>query len=86
LNDEVELPPLEHPTDDARCLGWHALNYRTAHTHALHAQAMYEELERFVREYARAAVLAERARCARIADDMDYGMGELATAIRKGKP
>lgn len=28
------------------------------------------------------AVLAEREACAKIADDMDFGLGELAAAIR----
>ena len=48
-----------------------------------------EELSRFFNElgammnYVEAQ---ERERCARLADDMDYGMGELAAAIRKGTP
>jgi hypothetical protein len=37
-----------------------------------------------VKEYARAAILAERERCAKLAEDMDHGMGELAAAIRAG--
>jgi hypothetical protein len=45
--NEAKLPPL--PDENDNSLGWHALNYRTAHT--MHAQAMYEELERYVREY-----------------------------------
>lgn len=35
--------------------------------------------------YALQAVLRERERCAKLADDMDYGMGELAAAIRGEK-
>lgn len=35
--------------------------------------------------YARQAVLQERERCAKLADDMDYGMGEIAAAIRSSK-
>jgi hypothetical protein len=45
-------------------LGWHALNYRTAHT--LHAEAMWRELEACVAR----KVAAERERCAAIADSM----------------
>jgi hypothetical protein len=39
-----------------------------------------------IQAYARAAVLQERERCARLADDMDFGMGAIAAAIRSGKP
>lgn len=61
MNEEVNLPPF--PADaEGNDLGWHALNYRTAHT--VHAQAMWEELKKYVHEYARTAVLAERERCA----------------------
>jgi hypothetical protein len=34
----------------------------------------------------RAAVLAERERCANLAEDMDFGMGAIAAAIRGNGP
>jgi hypothetical protein len=39
-----------------------------------------------MQRYARAAVLQERERCARLADEMDFGMGQLAAAIRNPSP
>lgn len=59
-----DLPEL--PTDaEGNDLGWHALNYRTAHT--VHAEAMWQELLAYVQSHARLAVqqavLVERERC-----------------------
>ena len=53
------LGPLPERDD----LGWHALNYRTAHT--LHAEAMWQELLACVER----RVAAERERCAQICRD-----------------
>ena len=53
------LGPLPERDD----LGWHALNYRTAHTP--HAEAMWQELLACVER----RVTAERERCARICRD-----------------
>ena len=36
------------------------------------------------RDYADYLVAAERERCAKIADDMDYGDGSIARCIRSG--
>jgi hypothetical protein len=43
-----------------------------------------DQMRQYGFECARLAVEAERERCAKIADDMDYGLGDLAAAIRKG--
>lgn len=68
---EAELPKLEGEKIE-ECFGYHALNYRTAATQ--HAQAAWEELERFTLAWGRqcyeAGVSAERERAAKIADDM----------------
>jgi hypothetical protein len=59
--DSYELPPFHMLNAKGQDLAWHALNYRTAHT--AHAQFMWLELERYVREYALLAVQRERERC-----------------------
>jgi hypothetical protein len=83
-SEGARMSEMELPTDaEGQDLGWHALNYRTAHT--VHAQAMYEELERYVR----AAILAERERCAKVCEElpawnMDDPGESAAAAIRRG--
>jgi hypothetical protein len=49
-------------------------------------RAVLAHVNEQMQDYARAAVLQERERCARLADDMDFGMGQIAAAIRSGKP
>lgn len=44
----MEMPPLKNDDEDLD-LRWHALNYRTADTR--HAEAMWQELERYVENY-----------------------------------
>lgn len=56
---------------DENDLGWHALNYRTAHT--LHAEVMWQYLAACVGRLTEAAVAAERERCALIAERGDDG-------------
>ncbi|MFA6244771.1 MAG: hypothetical protein WC655_27755 [Candidatus Hydrogenedentales bacterium] len=68
---EPTLPALPTLEGDnvGLCFGWHALNYRTAHH--LHAQEMWEALERFTQAWGQqcfaAGVAMERARAAKIA-------------------
>jgi hypothetical protein len=87
----IELPPF-HADAEGQDLGWHALNYRTAHT--LQAHWMWVELEKYVREEIRSAVLQERERCARVCEELDepfYSKRDelierCAAAIRKPSP
>lgn len=73
-----DLPPLLEPDYGENGLHWHALNYRTAHTQ--HADAAWQELERFHLAYGaectRQAVLADRERCNALQEMIDALMLE----------
>ena len=70
-------------------LGWHALNYRTAHT--VHAEAMWQELVACIERREAAAVAAERERWKEMLEERGRIHGEssriyarLASAVRAG--
>lgn len=72
------IPEL-HPKDDPENgLGWHALNYRTAHT--VHAQAMWLELEQFVRLHGESCYRAGLERAAQIATSFATDADNIVTA------
>jgi hypothetical protein len=72
---QEEMPPLPEPEAEYIHDGW---NYPAD---AFTADQMRSYAAQCVRE----AVEREREMCARIAEDMDYGMGEIAAAIREQK-
>lgn len=75
MSEKVELD------DDLRDdLGWHALNYRTAHT--VHAESMWVELKACVDRLIAAEVRKETERCAaRVALHSQY---PIATEFDRG--
>lgn len=98
----MKLPdPPAFPVDaEGNDLAWHALNYRTAHT--VHAEAMWKELEAYVRSYALQCMEMMREECARLCNEMSrdwiargksenwefraHGAEECAEAIREKTP
>ncbi len=65
-------------------LGWHALNYRCAHT--VQAEMFWRELEACVQRLVDAATLAERERAAKVCERkrMVRGGEVFAAEIRRG--
>lgn len=69
MRSKPETPP---PDEEGNSLGWHALNYRSAHT--VHAQARWLELERYVNALTETAYQAGLERAAEIADRNAAGL------------